>query len=507
MASYLLFSRTAAFNGNRGAWDVAALAGFGGAIGGASAFDGGPEAFADGTASLFDLSGGPSTATGTAMAAGRAISTSGGASFTAGPSLASFSVTADKVTLALAEGDWNSIKNLELVLRTDDLVERVTIENFVDVRLKLGDGVKIPSGRTYEVDVLNVKRGEIDASELDGGMRLALTTSSNEAGWVNTVTITGSDFDDALSYGAGDSFVGAGGLVVTGGANATIVTDMGGDQGRIALSLSYGYATGPSTAAILAQWESDGAALAANGRITSHRDAAFRLHADSIGLGVRSVGDRSFEIDGKDALYVSIGGDFAGQRAHKVTIDLSLFYERELFGLLGANGFEAAVITLFDFDTVVFSGTFASTSGDWFQNGASPGLSRIVIDSLGAFAFDTVRISAVDDPARRDPHDFLVRGVTFEGLFAAGGDVVTLGPGRDLVTFDATDAANTLDTLYGFESGIDVITIITADATGAGVTVAEIAGDTVFTFADDPAKALIVRGVTGLVAGDDYLFA
>jgi hypothetical protein len=507
MASYLLFSRTALFNGNRGAWDVAPLAGFGGSVGGASAFDGGPESFANGTGSLFDLSGGLSPALGTAIASGRAISTTGGASFTAGPSLATFSVTADALMLALADKHWNDIKNLELVLRTDDLVERVVIENFVDVRLKLGDGVKFPSGRTYEVDVLNVKRGEIDASELDGGLRLELTTSSNEAGWINTVTVTGSDFDDTLFYGAGDSFVGAGGLVVTGGANATIVTDMGGDQGHFALSLSYGYANGPTTADILAQWQADGAALVANGSFTSHRDAAFRLHPDSIGLGVRSAGDRSFEIDGKDAVYVSIGGDFAGQRAHKVTIDLSLFYERELFGLLGADGFEAAVITLFDFDTVVFSGTFASTSGDWFQNGASPGLSQIVIDSLGAFAFDTVRISAVDDPSRRDPHDFLLRGITFEGLFAAGGDVVTLGPGRDLVTFDATDAANTLDTLYGFESGIDLITIITASGTGAGVTLAEIAGDTVFTFADDPAKALIVRGVTGLVAGDDYLFA
>lgn len=507
MASYLLFSRSALFNGNRGAWDIAGLAGFGGTIGGSAAFDGGPEGFADGIASLFDLSGGASAAVGTAMAAGKALSTSGGTSFTAGPSLATFSVTEDRISLGLEGSNWNDIKNLELVLRTDDLVERVTIENFVDVRLKLGDGVKAPSGRTYEVDVLNTKRGEIDASELDGGLRLVLTTSSNEAGWSNTVTVTGSDFDDNLSYGAGESFTGAAGLVVTGGANATIVTDMGGDEGSFSLSLSYGYANGPTTAAILAQWAADGAALASNGSFTSHRDTAFRLNADSIGLGVRSPGDRSFEIDGKDAIHVSIGGEFAGQRAHKVTIDLSLFYERELFGLLGANGFEAAVVTLFDFDTEVFSGTFASTSGDWFRNGASPGLSQIVIDSGGAFAFDTVRISAVDDPTRRDPHDFLLRGITFEGLFAAGGDVVTLGPGRDRVTFDATDAANTLDTLYGFDAGLDTVTILTADGTGAGVTVREVAGDTVFTFADDAAKALILRGVTGLVAGDDYLFA
>jgi hypothetical protein len=506
MASYLLFSRSAGFNGNRGTWDIADIAGFGGAIGGNSAFSGGPELFADGMASLFGLAGGLSPALGTALAAGRAISGTGGASFTEGPALDSFSVTADRVSLALAEEDWNDIKNLELVLRTDDLVERVIIENFVDVRLKLGDGVKIPSGLTYEVDVLNAKRGEIDASGLDGGLRLVLTTASNEPTWVNTITVTGSDFDDAFAYGAGEDFTGAGGLSVTGGANATIVTDMGGDQGSVSLSLAYGYANGPTTAAILADWEADGAALATNGSFTSHRDAAFRINAESTGLGVRSTGDRSFEIDGKDALHISIGGAFSGQKAHKVTIDLSLFYERELFGLLGANGFEAAVVTLFDFDTEVFSGTFASTSGDWFRNGTSAGLSQIVIDGGGAFAFDTVRISAVDDPSRRDPHDFLVRGVTFEGLFASGGDVVTLGPGRDLVTYDATDAANALDTLHGFEAGLDTVTILTADGTGAGVTVAEIAGDTVFTFAHDAAKALIIRDATGLVAGDDYLF-
>lgn len=507
MASYLLFSRSAGFNGNRGTWDIAGIAGFGGAIGGNSAFSGGPELFADDMASQFGLAGGVSPALGTAMAAGKAISATGGASFTGGPTLAAFSVTADRVTLALGEDDWNDIKNLELFLRTDDLAERVVIENFVDVRLKLGDGVKTPSGVTYEVDVLNAKRGEVDASELDGGLRLVLTTTSNDAAWVNTFTVTGSDFDDAFAYAAGEDFTGAGALVVTGGANATIVTDMGGDQGSVALSLAYGYANGPTTAAILAAWQEDGAALATNGRFTSHRDVSFRLHPDSIGLGVRNPGDRSFEIDGKDVLHVSIGGAFSGQKAHKVTIDLSLFHERELFGLLGANGFEAAVISLFDFDTEVFSGTFASESGDWFRNGTSPGLSQIVIDSAGAFAFDTVRISAVDDPSRHDPHDFLVRGVTFEGLFAAGGDVVTLGPGRDLITFDATDAANVLDTVYGFEAGIDTVTILTADGTAAGVTVAEIAGDTVFTFAHDTAKALIIRDVTGLVAGDDYLFA
>ncbi len=507
MASYLLFSRTAGFNGNRGTWDVAGIAGFGGSIGGNSDFSGGPEQFADGMASMFGLTGGFTPALGTAMAAGKAISTTGGASFTDGPTLAAFSVAADRVSLALEDGDWNDIKNLEIVLRTDDLAERVVLENFVDVRLKLGDGVKTPSGVTYEVDVLNAKRGEIDASELDGGLRLLLTTASNEAGWVNTVTVTGSDFDDAFTYAEGEDFTGAGGLVVTGGANATIVTDMGGDEGSVALSLAYGYANGRTTADILAAWDADGADLATNGSFTSHRDAAFRLNADSTGLGVRNTGDRSFEIDGKDALYVSIGGEFSGQKAHKVTIDLSLFYERELFGLLGANGFEGAVVTLFDFDTEVFSGTFASESGDWFRNGTSAGLSQIVIDSAGAFTFDTVRISAIDDPSRRDPHDFLVRGVTFEGLFAAGGDVVTLGPGRDRITFDATDAANVLDTVYGFEAGIDSVTILTADGTGAGVTVTEIAGDTVFTFAHDAAKALIIRDMTGLVAGDDYLFA
>lgn len=507
MASYLLFSRSAGFNGNRGTWDVAGLAGFGGAIGGNSAFSGGPELFADGMASMFGLTGGFSPTLGTAMAAGKAISTTGGATFTSGPVLGAFSMTADRLSLGLEEEDWNDIKNLELVLRTDDLVERVVIENFVDVRLRLGDGVKTPSGVTYEVDVLNAKRGEIDASDLDGGLRLVLTTASNEEAWVNTVTVTGSDFDDSFSYGEGESFIGAGGLAVTGGANVTILTDMGSDEGSFGFSLAYGYANGPTTAAILAAWEADGAALATNGSFTSHRDAAFRLNAESTGLGVRNTGDRSFEIDGEDALYVTIGGAYSGQKAHKVTIDLSLFFERELFGLLGADGFEAAEIALFRFDTMVFSGTFASDSGDWFRNGDSAGLSTIVIDSGGAFAFDTVRISAVDDPTRRDPHDFLVRGVTFEGLFASGGDVVTLGPGRDLVTFDATDAANMLDTVYGFDAGLDTVTIITADGTDAGVTVAEIAGDTVFTFADDPAKALIIRGVTGLVAGDDYLFA
>lgn len=506
MASYLLFSRTASFNGNRGAWDVAGKPGFGGSTGGSSAFSGGPQSFLNNTGSLFDLSGGGSAALAMAEASGKALTTTAGTSFTAGPTLSSFSVGPDAISLGLRTSDWNSIKNLELVLRTDDLVEKVTIENFVDVRLKLGDGVKAPSGNTYEVEVLNAKRGEIDASELDGGLQLTLTTSSNDATWLNTFVVTGSDFDDSLTYGAGLSFTGSGGLAVVGGANVTIRTDMGGDQGAFALSLAYGYDNAASTAAILADWAADGAILAASGRFTSHREIPFTIHPDSIGLGIRSPGDRSIEIDGSDVFSVSIGGAFAGQKATKVTIDLSLFYERELFGLLGPNGFEAAVVRLFDGGTEVFSGTFASTSGDWFTAGTRPGLSSIVIDGGGAFLFDTVTLSAVDDPTRSDPHDFLVRGVTFEGLFTAGGDVATLGPGRDIVTYDATDAANALDTLLGFDTALDQIRIVTADGTGAGVSVSVIGADTVFTFADDPAKALIVRGVTGLVAGDDYLF-
>lgn len=503
MASYLLFSRNAAFNGNRGAWDVAGIAGFGGS----GPFGAGPETFANNVGSVFELAGGGSPALASAMLAGRALTTTGGASFTAGPTLAAFSVTADAITVALMDRDWNTIKNLELVLRTDDLVEKVTIENFVDVRLKLGDGVKRDSGETYEVDVLNAKRGQIDASELDGGLSLLLTTSSNDRRWENTFVVTGSGFDDEMTFAAGDSFTGAGGLAVVGGANVTIRTDMGGDDGAFALGLAYGYDNAASTAAILADWQADGATLSANGRFTSHRDVTFRMPAEATGLGIRGPGDRSFEIDGPDVFTVAIGGDFAGQKATKVTIDLSLFFERELSGLLGANGFEGAIVRLRDGGTEVFSDSFASTSGDWFRAGASPGLSRIVIDGEGEFVFDTVLISAIDDLSRRDPHDFLVRGVTFEGLFASGGDIATLGPGIDIVTYDATDADNALDTLIGFDTARDRIVIVTPGGTGAGVSVMEAGGNTVFTFADDEAKAIIVRGVTGLVAGDDYVFA
>jgi hypothetical protein len=506
MTSYLLFSRTAAFNGQRGAWDVAVHGGFGGAAGGTSAFDGGPEGFVNGTGSLFALAGGPSAALVAAASSGRALTTSGGASFTAGPLLEAFSVVPEALVVALDDTDWNAIKNLELVLRTDDLVEKVTVENFVDVRLKLGDGVKAPSGRTYEVAVLNAKRGEIDAGELDGGLVLTLTTSSNDATWINTFIVTGSGFDDAVGYGAGESFVGAGGLVVVGGANATIETNLGGDGGAFATSLAYGYDNAATTTGVIADWAADGAVIEASGRITSHRSVpASFLAPDAIGLGIRGTADRSFEIDGPDMFSVTIGGAFAGTTASKVTIDLALFYQNELIQQLGAAGFEGAVVTLFDEGVAVFSATFASLSGDQYSK-AKPGLSQIVIDGEGAFVFDTVALSAVDDPARSDPHDFLVRGITFEGVFAAGGDTADLGPGRDIVTYDATDAENGVDTLAGFEATRDTLRIDTADGSDVGVTIAEAFGDTVFTFADDATKAIILKGVTGLVAGDDYMF-
>lgn len=497
MASYVTFSRSSTFNGTRNAWDVAGVGGFG-----ASAFGGGPESFVNNSGSLFSLAGGPSSALTTAMGSGKVLTTNAGVSFTAGPALETFSITDGAIELGLKSSDWNAIKNLELVLTTDDLVEKVVIENFVDVRLKLGDGIKAPTGQTYEVEILNAKRGEVDASGLEGGLDLLITTSSNDNTWVNAFTVTGSDFDDTISYAAGESFTGAGALNVVGGAFVTITTDMGGDQGSFAFSLAYGYDNMATTEALIADWQADGAIIEANGRITSSRSipASF-LPEGVVGLGIRGTDDRSFEIDGPDVFSVTIGGAYEGQKASKVTIDLTVFYQNEL----GPNVFEGAVISLYDGETLVFSDTYQSFSGDSYGK-TRPGNSQIVIDSEGAYSFDTVKISAIDDPARADPHDFLVRGLTFEGLFSSGGDTLNLGPGADIVVYDVTDADNKLDTLIGFDTVLDLLRIDTASGNGTGVTVAEIGGDTVFTFADDPGKAIIVEGVTGLVAGNDYVF-
>ncbi len=497
MASYVTFSRTSTFNGTRSAWDVAGVGGFG-----SGTFGGGAESFANNSGSLFDLSGGPSAALTNAMGSGKVLTANNGVSFSVAPALKTFEVTGDAIQFGLNKSDWNAIKNLELVLSTDDMVEKVTIENFVDVRLKLGDGVRFPTGETYEVEILNAKRGEVDASELEGGLNLLITTSSNDNTWVNAFTVTGSSFDDTMTYGAGESFTGAGALSVVGGAFVTITTDMGGDQGSFAFSLAYGYDNMATTDAVIADWQADGAIIEASGRITSHRSVpASFLPEGVVGLGIRGTEDRSFEIDGPDVFSVTIGGAHAGQQATKVTIDLSVFYQNEL----GPNVFEGAVISLYDGDTLVLTDTFQSFSGDSYGK-TRPGNSQIVIDSLGEYSFDTVRISAIDDPTRADPHDFLIRGVTFEGLFTSGGDVVNLGPGRDVVIYDATDADNHLDTLFGFDTALDQLRIDTATNTGAGVSVAELGGDTVFTFDFDPTKAIIVKGVVGLVAGDDYVF-
>ncbi|WP_291298043.1 hypothetical protein [Elioraea sp.] len=116
------------------------------------------------------------------------------------------------IVVQLADADWNGIKNLELFLGAEDMADgqngifgAVITRNIVDVRVKIGDGRAAPEdpvGGVY-VDIENVKRGEIDATESPHAVAATVTLTSNGPGWGNTFAVFGSEHGDTLAVWRG----------------------------------------------------------------------------------------------------------------------------------------------------------------------------------------------------------------------------------------------------------------------------------------------------------------
>lgn len=121
------------------------------------------------------------------------------------------------LAFSLANNDWNGIKNLEILIDSEDLagLKGIAIRNFVDVRIRLGDEAVRPAcdsdgyAGSYTVSIENVKRGELIASESDKGVdaTISLTAnlvSANVSEWQASFVMVGSQFGDTLRVEQGD---------------------------------------------------------------------------------------------------------------------------------------------------------------------------------------------------------------------------------------------------------------------------------------------------------------
>lgn len=258
--SYILFSQNATGTGQRNTWNGSAGDGTGSANSVPGIIQGVPTTVAssnfDANAnveqvngntarhSLDFLNGGTYAGSGLEanLADGRAF---GGPAGNANPVLTS-SVVDGVLSFSLANNDWNGIKNIEMSIDSEDLagLKAINIRNFVDVRIKLGDEAVRPNCSStegyegsYVVNIENVKRGELIASESDQGVdaTISLTTNllrANVSEWQASFVMVGSQFGDSLLVEQGDFVGGAktlpGQVFDNSGKLQLIVANMGG---------------------------------------------------------------------------------------------------------------------------------------------------------------------------------------------------------------------------------------------------------------------------------------
>jgi hypothetical protein len=228
--SYILFSQTSTGTGQRNTWNGNIADGTAGGVEqgliqgvptlvAASAFNANANVEqVNGTTarhSLDFINGGTYAGSGLEgnLADGRVFSNGGGAT---NPSVAGG--FADGVlSMSLANRDWNGIKNLEILIDSEDLagLSGIAIRNFVDVRIKLGDVDVAPSCQgnghagSYAISIENVKRGEIIGTQSDRGIDASLTLTTNLARanvteWQASFVMVGSQFGDTLTLAQGD---------------------------------------------------------------------------------------------------------------------------------------------------------------------------------------------------------------------------------------------------------------------------------------------------------------
>jgi hypothetical protein len=230
------------------------------------------------------------------------------------------------LSMSLANRDWNGIKNLEILIDSEDLagLSGISIRNVVDVRIKLGSEAVTPNCQgngysgTYVIDIENVKRGELIGTQSDKGIDASLTLTTNLARanvteWQASFVMIGSQFGDSLSLAQGDmagpaatlgsqvfdntgrlqlvtANLGAGDDAFDGGnARAQTAVTLGSDFGKLFLessgTVTLGFSEGDQTATgQLADWFADADAAGVSLTLAAY----FRTTGGDIGTATAS---------------------------------------------------------------------------------------------------------------------------------------------------------------------------------------------------------------------------
>lgn len=137
------------------------------------------------------------------------------------------------LNLGMADVNWNDIKNVEVYIasaETGDAITSLTLRSFVDTRIKLGneDGCRDiidfrtieerildsenytgenpadrPDDGRFDVSIVDGKRGQIEGSEADVALNATIDVWTNDAGWQNSFSNTGSAFSDKFDINFG----------------------------------------------------------------------------------------------------------------------------------------------------------------------------------------------------------------------------------------------------------------------------------------------------------------
>ncbi len=145
---------------------------------------------------------------------------------------ASLKGTPGTKTLDVSVADKGFGKVGALALNADDAlmseVSRINVKNFADVRIDLGNGIfEGPSTGEVTVRLTNFVRGSIDATDMDGPLRLHLDLLNNKATSPNLFTANLTEFDDWVEVGTGWLGTGKKAIPAYNGRDTEIRIDLG----------------------------------------------------------------------------------------------------------------------------------------------------------------------------------------------------------------------------------------------------------------------------------------
>jgi len=145
---------------------------------------------------------------------------------------ASLKGTPGSKILDVCVGDKGFGKVGALALSADDAlmseVARINVKNFADVRIDLGDGIHPgPAIDEVTVRITNFVRGSLDASDMDGPLRLHLDLLNNRMTKPNLFTAELTEHDDWVEVGTGWLGKGKGAIPAYNGRDTEIRIDLG----------------------------------------------------------------------------------------------------------------------------------------------------------------------------------------------------------------------------------------------------------------------------------------